>query len=199
MPRTLEVTRLNPSRAPRPSSVPYAIDLPANIEQEIDDKCASYWLPGCDVALQVSSYLRTEGNQISARRRMAARLSRGAPCRTQSVALGIGHCDCVAVSLLDQEGSEWIHVYLVWPDLAIYATVSGAPFDVAGRAGQWALEALRSIRPVHRVTSRSVSQLASRDTPVDPAPSLVTAPYEALTVDGDATPEAPFLPGNARR
>ena len=54
-------------------------------------------------------------------------------------------CDVAAASTTDEEGTSWVHVYLVWEWVAVHATLSRK-----GEVSQcdWAWKALHSIRPV---------------------------------------------------
>jgi hypothetical protein len=52
--------------------------------------------------------------------------------------------DFAAAYLKKEDGWLWIHVYLVWPDLAIYATISKPPYE-DGDAARWAIDAVQNI------------------------------------------------------
>jgi hypothetical protein len=54
--------------------------------------------------------------------------------------------DQAAGEFSDEKGILWLHTYLVWPHLTIYATISGPEAEVRS-PNNWAMDALRSIRP----------------------------------------------------
>ena len=54
-------------------------------------------------------------------------------------------CEVAAASMVDESGTTWVHVYLVWPSVAVHVTVS--------RQGQieecnWAWDSLITIKAV---------------------------------------------------
>ena len=100
----------------------YEVDVPAGIHQDIDDRVTSLWLEGSQLALQLSSFTRSEGVQVLAAIE-----------------------DVAAAVTTDSEGTAWVHAYLTWPDLCIYATLSGPPEQIAD-AENWAHTALSSLR-----------------------------------------------------
>jgi hypothetical protein len=120
--------------------------LPDDIVEDNDTKVASYWKPGDDTCLlQISSFLRVEGPQVSAAQRLTDRMRALGEWKTVSLARTIEGCDIPAASTKDGEDTSWVHVYLVWDWLAVYATVSykGNPSMC-----DWAWSVLFSMRPV---------------------------------------------------
>jgi hypothetical protein len=119
--------------------------LPDDIVEDNDTKVASYWRSGDTCLLQISSYLRVEGPQVSAAQRLSDRMRTGGAWQKVSLARTIEDCDIAAASTKDAEDTSWVHVYLVWDWLAVYVTVSckGNPLMC-----DWAWSALFSIRPV---------------------------------------------------
>jgi hypothetical protein len=96
------------------------------------------------VLLQVSSYLRTSGEHVSAAERLASRLGQGGLRGVQPVEFGPEACpDRAAVEATDSEGTYWMFGYAVWPDLTILVSISRTDHleDAA-----WAFDAARSIR-----------------------------------------------------
>jgi hypothetical protein len=96
--------------------------------------------------LQISSYLRGEGDQVAARQRLADRMAKHSEnwkvweeriYPDQSV-------DQATAEFLDAEGYLWIHSYLVWPHLSVYMTVSGPEADVR-KPENWAINAVESV------------------------------------------------------
>jgi len=124
----------------------YCISLPDDIAEDYDERVASYWKEGHSLLLQVSSYIRHEGPQVSAAERLKSRLQ-------QESLLNVSWDVCVTIDCpdldtavgIDCEGVRWIYVYAVWPDLTIFASISGDDKDVKDNRN-WALEAINSIR-----------------------------------------------------
>jgi len=123
----------------------YYIDVPEHIKEDVDERVVSYWIPGDTILLQLSSYTRRKGQQVSAKERLAVRLNRDQLTHVQSERLKITDCsDVVAASGQDQQETRWLYIYAVWPDIAIFATVS-APLGVS-LGISWAMISLRSLR-----------------------------------------------------
>jgi hypothetical protein len=53
--------------------------------------------------------------------------------------------DQATAKYIGDDGVFWIHTYLVWPHLTIYATISGPTIEVLNQ-NIWAMNALKSIR-----------------------------------------------------
>jgi hypothetical protein len=125
----------------------YEIDLPDDAQTEMDERVTSIWRPDSGLAVQLSSAVRYNGEQISASERLRDRIKRsGGSWQAVVVALpSAADADVAAAQTTDKDGYDWLHVYVTWPDLFIYVTVSGAngegPFT-----GTWAISALQSIR-----------------------------------------------------
>jgi hypothetical protein len=119
--------------------------LPDDIVEDTDPKIASYWKHGDTCLLQISTFLRERGPQVSATQRLSELMRAGADWQTVSLPRTIEGCDIAAASTRDGHGTSWVHVYLVWDWLAVHATVShkGQVFTC-----DWAWSALFSIRPV---------------------------------------------------
>lgn len=132
--------------APTPS---YTLQLPAEAQERIEDDVASFWVPGDDTLLQLSSHTRESGRQVGARERLRTRLGSGQLRNARDVTLLVPACaDVAAASGEDEDGTSWLYVYLVWPRLMILATVS-RPRPHAD-ATTWADSALRTIVPNQR-------------------------------------------------
>jgi len=129
----------------RPSES-YVLAIPADAEEDYDGAVSSFWLGGQPLLLQVSAYVRTEGPQSTARQRLQARMDK-TPANWK-----LRHDELHPDPTVDQATAEcmdsnqvvWIHTYLVWPHLALYALVSGPETSVYGNEN-WALNALGSI------------------------------------------------------
>jgi hypothetical protein len=120
----------------------YSIRVPADAKEDYDGTVLSIWRDGESTALQLSSYVRTEGEQISANERLEDR-ARSTSGQWKRLELGIGgDCEVAAASVLN-DGVEWWHCYLVTPQLAVYATLS---FPEVQKPSPWALDAIHSIR-----------------------------------------------------
>ena len=119
--------------------------LPNEIAEDTDAKVASYWKSDDTCLLQISSFLREQGPQVSAMQRLSERTRAGGKWEPVDLSFTIEGCDVAGASTKDDEGTSWVHVYLVWEWVAVHATVS--------RQGEvsecdWAWNALSSIRPV---------------------------------------------------
>jgi hypothetical protein len=122
-----------------------SIELPEDIVEDSDATVASYWRKGDSCLLQISSFLREQGPQVSAIERLSQRMAAGGEWRPYNLPREIAGCETAAASRTDDQGTSWIHIYLVWEWLAVHATVSrqGDPLEC-----DWAWNALASIRPV---------------------------------------------------
>jgi hypothetical protein len=132
--------------APSPS---YSIAVPTDVQEERDERVTSYWLKGQPLLLQLSSYLRSEGAQLSASQRLAERVARDSGSwRMWSNALHPDSTiDQATAEREDQNQTVWVHTYLVWPHLTVYALVSG-PVAELRSPNNWATNAVRSIQLV---------------------------------------------------
>lgn len=119
--------------------------LPDDVVEEIDSTVASYWKLGDTCLLQLSSFLREQGLQVSAVQRLSERTGAGRRWETVDLPHAIEGCDMAAASTTDDKGTSWVHIYLVWGWLAVHATVSHQ--DNFSNC-DWAWNALFSIRPV---------------------------------------------------
>ncbi len=128
---------------PSPS---YSISVPEAIREEHDERVTSLWLEGKPLLLQLSSYLRTEGKQVTAQSRLRERIEKHpAAWRMRPVGLHPDSLiDQAAAESLDEDGVLWLHSYLVWPHLTVYALISGPESEVRD-APNWAAEAVKSI------------------------------------------------------
>jgi hypothetical protein len=124
----------------------FSIALPEGIRDQRDERVSSFWVEGKPLLLQVSSYIRTEGEQLNARERLAQRMAKHN--ENWSVWKEKAHSDQfvdqATGEFLDAERCLWVHSYLVWPHLTIYVTISGPHADVR-RPDNWAISAIRSI------------------------------------------------------
>lgn len=107
----------------------FLLKLPEDISHQCDERVNSFWLDGACLLLQLSSYFRTEGVQLSASDRLVQRISKHAENWTtwEGKIYPEGSVDQASAEYLDKNGVLWIHSYLVWPHLTIYATISGPP------------------------------------------------------------------------
>ena len=124
----------------------FSLSLPDEVtEDRKDTNVASYWMAGDTCLLQLSSFVRDSGQQVSATERLSERIKRGGKWKSFDLSGVIDGCEAAAALTVDERGTSWVHAYLVWPWLTVHATVSrqGDP-----SACEWALEALSNIRPV---------------------------------------------------
>ena len=74
--------------------------------------------------LQVSSFRRDSGPQVSAAQRLFDRTKMGGTWQPFNLPQAIRGCEAVAASTVDEHGTVWVHAYLVWPWLTAHVTVS---------------------------------------------------------------------------
>ena len=128
---------------PSPS---YSITLPKTVCQERDDRITSFWLDGHQGLLQLSSYLRADGNQLSAQQRLRERTDKN-PAGWQFYSTPVHPdptIDQATAEILGDDGVLWVHMYLVWSHLTVYALVSGPPTELRA-PNNWAMSAVKSI------------------------------------------------------
>ncbi|GAC1430945.1 MAG: hypothetical protein NVSMB62_28150 [Acidobacteriaceae bacterium] len=127
---------------PSPS---YQIELPDQIVQEHEERVSSFWLPGEEVLLQLSSYRRTEGTVVSAQQRLTDRIAKGEGGWTLLTLKLLADPTADEACAEQLKGTAyWLHCYLVWPHLTIYTTIIGPVADVRNASG-WARESLSSL------------------------------------------------------
>jgi hypothetical protein len=119
--------------------------LPDDIVEDNDTTVASYRRKGDTCLLQISTFLREQGPQVSAVERLSQRMGTGGEWQAFNLPQEIEGCETAAASTTDDQETSWVHIYLVWEWLAVHATVSrrGEPSTC-----EWAWNALLSIRPV---------------------------------------------------
>jgi hypothetical protein len=123
----------------------YSVTVPNNIAEDVDGNITSIWIPGDDTLLQLSSSRRETGQQVTARERLGARLEREQAQDIRHAELRIPGCDDAAGAVIaDADGANWLYAYAVWPDLAIFITISHPEKDPTSPS--WALDALCSVR-----------------------------------------------------
>ena len=137
------MTRLKIVR-PSPS---FTIAVPAGVREEQEDRVTSFWVARQPLLLQVSSYVRFDGEQVDASTRLRERIEQHpevawtpSPERMHPDA----SIDEATAEHVDEQQVLWVHTYLVWPHLTVYATVSG-PDDLVRQAGNWARQAVASV------------------------------------------------------
>lgn len=131
----------------RPSPT-YSIEVPADVREDYEDGVSSFWRPGEPLLVQVSSYLRTTGEQISASERLRDRITKSEGhfgLRRDKIHIGPTVVEAAAETT-DQSGVHWLHAYFVWPHLAVYATVSG-PLATVQDSNNWAVRSLKTLKP----------------------------------------------------
>ena len=130
----------------RPSGS-FSLMLPNEVCDEQDGRIRSFWIKGRALLLQLSSYVRSEGRQIGANERLSQRMSRD-DGSWKPWAANIhpdSSVDQASAELMDEEGVLWVHSYLVWPHLTVYATISG-PEELVRDTDSWAIKGVASIR-----------------------------------------------------
>jgi ABC-type arginine transport system ATPase subunit len=130
----------------KPSSS-YELVLPEGIIEQPDGRVTSFWVDGEQVLLQVSSYIREEGRQVTALDRLNDRIKKDSGVWNiwaEKIHLD-GSIDQATAEMVDDSGLLWLHSYLVWPHLTVYSTISG-PKEAVRHPDNWARCALKSVR-----------------------------------------------------
>jgi hypothetical protein len=106
-------------------------------------------LDGQPLLLQLSSYIRETGAQTAASDRLGARIAKHAETwRTWNSRIHPDLAvDQATAEFTDAKGVLWVHTYLVWPHLTIYATISG-PKALVTDKNNWTIQGLKSVRLV---------------------------------------------------
>jgi hypothetical protein len=129
----------------------YELTLPSSIEEKYEGGVSSFWMPGEQLLIQLSSFIRKDGEQIDAATRLRDRIEKSSnptQWKTLPVTLpAMPNVDRAGSEITDENGVLWIHAYFVWPHLTVYVTISG-PSEVVRNPGNWAFGGLRTMRPV---------------------------------------------------
>lgn len=130
-----------------PPTSSYEIDLPDDAQTKFDNRVTSIWRADISLALQLSSAVMYAEPRSVRGERLRDRIQRtGGSWQAVTVILNSADdADVAAAQTSDQTGSDWLHVYITWPDVFVYATVSG-PTSKGPLVGTWAAVALQSIR-----------------------------------------------------
>ena len=134
-----------PRKTLRPSPS-FRITVPAEVIEDYDTEVLSLWLSGKPLVVQLSSYGRLAGNQVSAHERLSGRIAKHPHAWT----LWTEHLhpnegiDQATAEYVDPNGVLWIHSYLVWPHVTVYVLISG-PAALLRSQPNWAMEAAKSI------------------------------------------------------
>jgi hypothetical protein len=130
-------------------STSYQIALPNDVREQSDERLSNFWLDKKPLLLQISSYIREDGQQVGARTRLEDRIAKQEHEWTtwDPKIHPDSHVDQATAEFIDEKGFLWIHSYLVWPHLTIYATVSG-PEELVRDQDNWAIQGLKSVRLV---------------------------------------------------
>ena len=130
-------------------STSYQIALPNDACEQSDERVSSFWLDGKPLLLQLSSYVREKGLQIGARTRLEDRIVKQEHEWTtwEPKIHPDSYVDQATAEFTDEKGVLWVHSYLVWPHLTIYATISG-PEELVRDQGNWAIQGLKSVKLV---------------------------------------------------
>jgi hypothetical protein len=122
----------------------FSMLLPDGVTENHEETVASYWRRGDSCLLQISSFQRDSGPQVSAAERLSDRAKMGGIWKPFNLPREIRGCETVAASTVDDHGTVWVHAYLVWPWLTIHVTVSREK-NLSGC--EWVWEAVSSIHP----------------------------------------------------
>ena len=131
-------------RVPSPTNS-FALELPADIQTEVDGRTSSYWRPGEETVLQVSSYSREIGDKTTAEERLLARIDRAELVGAERISIPMPSCsDVSAARHLDGQGFNWLYIYATWPKLTVFFTVA---FPKGSElSAQWATTAIGSVQ-----------------------------------------------------
>ena len=134
------------SRTVRPSSS-YQLELPPQICEQMDERVTSFWVDGGPLLLQLSSYIRSQGEQLTARDRLKDRIAKHDQQwqRWEAKIYPDLTVDQATAEYIDNDGLLWVHSYLVWPHLTIYSIISG-PEGLVRLRDNWAIQSLKSVR-----------------------------------------------------
>ena len=125
----------------------YQLELPNQICEQIDGRVSSFWLDGAPLLLQLSSYLRDQGTQMTARDRLNDRVKKhDVQWRKWKKKIHPDpSVDQATAEFTDDKGLLWVHSYLVWSHLTVYSTISG-PKDLVRDPDNWPVQSLKSLR-----------------------------------------------------
>ena len=132
----------------RPSSS-YELQVPDDAVEEVDERVISVWRADEQLLLQLSSFVRESGEQISAEKRLADRMVKEKQEWeiVSIVSRPSGNVDVAGGQTKGPNGTIWYHIYLTWPHFTIYSTISG-PGNELSSEERWPFLALRSIKLV---------------------------------------------------
>jgi len=124
----------------------YSLVIPEDVIEEYDGRVASYWKKDHDTLLQLSSYRRMEGEQVTANERLLSRLKQENLKKVKILAEPVIDCpDIASAEGMDHEGLWWLYIYAVWNDLTILITVTDQRAGILKRV-TWVSEAIKTIR-----------------------------------------------------
>ena len=124
--------------------------VPIRVECKLEEELASYWLPGGQEVLQLSSRRITQLllKPASASERIHDMLSREAGVEVEDNIVPIPACPDVASStIVDEEGYLITFCYAVWPDRALLATITG-PSETSRVNRMWSVQSIGSVRRI---------------------------------------------------
>jgi len=135
-------------KAVKPSSS-YQVALPEDVCEQSEERVSSFWLDGKPLLLQLSSYVREKGRQVGARTRLKERIAKHSQrwSTWEAKIYPDSAVDQATAEFTDENGVLWVHSYLVWPHLTIYATISG-PEELVRDRDNWAIQGLKSVKLV---------------------------------------------------
>ena len=120
------------------------IELPDDVITKGEGTVVSYWRTDDMCLLQISSRLRSKGQQVSAAERLSDRQKEG-NWQLFQLPREIKGCDTAAASTTDDKGNTWVYIYLVWEWLAVLVTVTR---EGGIEPCNWVWVAISTIRPV---------------------------------------------------
>jgi hypothetical protein len=125
----------------------YQLRLPEKICEQNDGRVSSFWLDGAPLLLQLSSYIRSRGTQLTAEDRLEERIKKHNAQwkRWKEKIHPDAGIDQATAEFTDDDRLLWIHSYLIWPHLTVYSIISG-PETMVRSSDNWALESLKGLR-----------------------------------------------------
>jgi hypothetical protein len=92
----------------------FSLLLPDEVEEDHQDNTvASYWITGDSCLLQLSSFRRDSGQQISAAQWLSERIEMGGTWKPFTMPREVQDCEAAAALMVDGQGATWVHAYLV--------------------------------------------------------------------------------------
>ncbi|MCE9582730.1 MAG: hypothetical protein K8T20_09575 [Planctomycetes bacterium] len=128
------------------ASPSYAISVPKRLNCENDGGVLSYWRPGSEIVLQLSSRVwAAPVINVTAAESLENHIPELSLSKVHDESVHPERCpDWKCAAGNDREGNLWLICHAVWPGLRVLATVIG-PATLPESEFEWAHNAIRSI------------------------------------------------------